>query len=135
MIINRIELAGFRGIRDAVTIDLPPGFAVITGRNGSGKSSICDAIEFALTGQFPGDTAAKEKGESWKDYIWWRGAGAPAKRYVSVSLSRGGDSCRFVRQWNAPDKVEGVEKLYDAAIAPANPLQELVAQASSGMTR
>jgi DNA repair exonuclease SbcCD ATPase subunit len=125
MIISRIELAGFRGIREPVIIDLPSGFVVITGRNGSGKSSICDAIEFGLTGQFPGDTAAKEKGESWKDYIWWRGAGVAIKRYVSITFSRGNETSRFMRQWNAPGKEEGAEKLYDAATSPANPLQEL----------
>ena len=29
---------------------LPPGFAVLNGHNGTGKSTVLDAIDYALTG-------------------------------------------------------------------------------------
>ena len=31
-------------------VAVPPGFMVIVGRNGVGKSTILDAVDFALTG-------------------------------------------------------------------------------------
>ncbi len=67
-----LEVAGFRGVQRTLRLNLPSGFAVITGRNGSGKSSVCDAIEYALTGHVRGSEAAKEKGETWEDYLFIR---------------------------------------------------------------
>ena len=45
-----IEVSGFRGFRNPLRIDLGTGFTVVSGRNGVGKSTLCDAVEFALTG-------------------------------------------------------------------------------------
>ena len=45
-----IEIAGFRGFKDKTRFDLPAGFAVLTGRNGVGKSTVLDAVDFVLTG-------------------------------------------------------------------------------------
>ena len=47
MILEFVELCGFRGFRDKVRVDFGRGFTVITGRNGVGKSTLCDAVEFA----------------------------------------------------------------------------------------
>ncbi len=49
--LTAITVEGFRGIGKTVTLELPagPGLTVITGRNGSGKSSFAEALEFALT--------------------------------------------------------------------------------------
>ncbi|MFI7080233.1 AAA family ATPase [Micromonospora sp. NPDC049903] len=48
-----IEVTGFRGIGPTATLNLvpAPGLTIVTGRNGSGKSSFAEAAEFALTGQ------------------------------------------------------------------------------------
>lgn len=48
-----IEVTGFRGIGPTATLNLVPGpgLTIVTGRNGSGKSSFAEAAEFALTGQ------------------------------------------------------------------------------------
>jgi chromosome segregation protein len=81
-----IRAAGFRGIRDGLEIRVPAGFAVITGRNGSGKSTLCDALEFALTGTLERYASAKEDKESINDYLWWRGEGKPADRYVEIGF-------------------------------------------------
>jgi chromosome segregation protein len=50
MKIAYIELVGFRGFRTKTRFDFPSGFAVITGRNGVGKSTAFDAMDFVLTG-------------------------------------------------------------------------------------
>ena len=43
-----VELAGFRGFRDKTRFQLPAGFTVLTGRNGVGKSTVLDAIDFPV---------------------------------------------------------------------------------------
>ena len=51
MRLNYVEVCGFRGFREKVRIDFGLGFTVITGRNGVGKSTLCDAVEFAILGE------------------------------------------------------------------------------------
>lgn len=48
-----VEVTGFRGIGPTATLNLVPGpgLTIVTGRNGSGKSSFAEAAELALTGQ------------------------------------------------------------------------------------
>jgi recombinational DNA repair ATPase RecF len=48
----RLEIRHFRGIQE---LDLAPGGEnlVLWGTNGSGKSSVADAIDFVLTGRIP----------------------------------------------------------------------------------
>jgi ABC-type hemin transport system ATPase subunit len=50
--LKSVRVAGFRGVGTALTVPLypGPGLTVIAGRNGSGKSSIAEALEMALTG-------------------------------------------------------------------------------------
>ncbi len=52
MFLKRLRVKGFRGIGPEATLDLPvgPGLTVVTGRNGCGKSSFAEALEWALTG-------------------------------------------------------------------------------------
>jgi GNAT superfamily N-acetyltransferase len=47
-----LSVEGFRGIGKKVSVPLRPraGLTVITGRNGSGKSSLAESIELLLTG-------------------------------------------------------------------------------------
>src|SRR5437899_881492 len=88
MRISAVSFSGFRGARGAVSLDLSSSFVVIVGRNGTGKSTICDAIEYALTGELRPDSPHKEKNESIMDYIWWRGSDEPsAGRFVEVQLT------------------------------------------------
>ncbi|MBA4021697.1 MAG: hypothetical protein C0482_04985 [Gordonia sp.] len=51
--LKSITVAGFRGIGPGATLEVSPypGITVISGRNGSGKSSFAEGLEFALTGQ------------------------------------------------------------------------------------
>jgi DNA repair exonuclease SbcCD ATPase subunit len=50
MRLDYVEVCGFRGFREKVRVDFGAGFTVITGRNGVGKSTLCDAVEFAILG-------------------------------------------------------------------------------------
>src|SRR5262245_52619885 len=50
--LRSIVVEGFRGIgpRRSIKLQASPGLTLIVGRNGSGKSSFAEALEFALTG-------------------------------------------------------------------------------------
>ena len=47
--IKQIRIQEFRGIRD-LTLDMQGNNYAVYGPNGTGKSGVVDAIEFALTG-------------------------------------------------------------------------------------
>lgn len=81
-----IEVSGFRGFRDKFRLDIPHGFAVISGRNGVGKSTLIDAVEFALTGTISKYKGEKTDRETIADYLWWRGEGAAASHYVTAGF-------------------------------------------------
>lgn len=86
MRLDYVEVCGFRGFRGKVRVDFGAGFTVISGRNGVGKSTLGDAVEFAISGEiakYAVETAAKE---TVRDYIWWRGEGAPTSHYVTASF-------------------------------------------------
>jgi AAA domain len=62
-----VQVQGFRGIGERVTLALTPqpGFTIISGRNGSGKSSLAEALEVALTGS---TYRWKNKAAQWKEH-------------------------------------------------------------------
>ena len=86
MRLDFVEICGFRGFRENIRIEFGSGFTVISGRNGVGKSTLCDAIEFALTGSIEKYTVEKSAKESLSDYLWWRGKGTPPAHYVTASF-------------------------------------------------
>jgi DNA repair exonuclease SbcCD ATPase subunit len=88
MKLDFVEVCGFRGFREKVRVDFGSGFTVITGRNGVGKSTLCDAVEFALTGSINKYAIEQSAQETLKDYIWWRGDGKAREHYVTVSFRR-----------------------------------------------
>jgi len=86
MKLDFIEVCGFRGFRDKLQVTFGSGFTVITGRNGVGKSTLFDAVEYALTGSIDKYTVEKAAQESLSDYLWWRGAGKADAHYVTASF-------------------------------------------------
>ncbi len=51
--IVKLEIKGFKSFRDHVSLEFVQGFNAITGKNGSGKSNVLDAIRFALGSNSP----------------------------------------------------------------------------------
>lgn len=88
MIVESIQIAGFRGFRDQAEVALAPGFNVIQGANGAGKSTLCDALEFCLTGEITKYAVEKAAKENVHDYIWWRGDVPARDHFVRVSFKR-----------------------------------------------
>lgn len=128
MRLDYVEVCGFRGFREKVRVDFGPGFTVITGRNGVGKSTLCDAVEFAILGEIAKYTVESASKESVRDYIWWRGDGLPSSHYVTASfVDRDGKTFSITRTRDGgadktPSEIE--TKLCQGA-APEDPLRQL----------
>src|SRR5882757_2178970 len=86
MKLDYVELAGFRGFRDKTRFDIPSGFAVLSGRNGTGKSTLLDAVDFALTGTINKFAVKEAKGGGLLDHIWWVGEGTASEHQVTVGF-------------------------------------------------
>lgn len=91
MRLSYVHLHGFRGYREPVRLDFADSFTIVDGRNGVGKSTIFDAVEFALTGTISKYLDAKADGESVADYLWWAGPEGQdqdlSKHFVEVGFS------------------------------------------------
>lgn len=130
MRLKYVELSGFRGYRNLVRIEFGCDFTVIDGRNGVGKSTVFDAIEFALTGTIAKYSDAKADGESVDNYIWWRGSNpGPEERYVKVGFDQNGTIIEVTRTSLRPDEPENlsyiVRLLCDDNISPEFALPQL----------
>jgi DNA repair exonuclease SbcCD ATPase subunit len=86
MKLSFIEIAGFRGFKDKAHFDLPGGFVVITGRNGVGKSTVLDAVDFLFTGTINKYSVKGTKGNGLDDHIWWVGEGTSENHYVAAGF-------------------------------------------------
>ncbi len=86
MKIEFVEIAGFRAFRDKTRFRIPQGFAVFSGRNGVGKSTVLDAIDFALTGTINKFFVKEAKGGGLDRHLWWLGHGKSDGHYVSVGF-------------------------------------------------
>ncbi len=124
-----VDLCGFRGYRKPFRIDFPDGFTIIDGRNGVGKSTIFDAIEFALTGTITKYGDAKANGETVADYFWWTGKEAAQEHYVEVGF-REMDKIVPLRRSRLldadPQELSLLQdSLCEAETAPESPLRQL----------
>src|SRR5215472_2761649 len=81
-----VELSGFRGFREKTRFEFPRGFTVLSGRNGAGKSTVLDAIDYALTGTINKFLVKGAKGGGLDDHIWWVGPEKPESYSVSVGF-------------------------------------------------
>jgi DNA repair exonuclease SbcCD ATPase subunit len=128
MRLDYVEVCGFRGFREKVRVDFGPGFTVITGRNGVGKSTLCDAVEFAILGEIAKYTVESAAKETVRDYIWWRGDGSPTGHYVTASfVDRDGKSFSITRTRDGgADKTPAeIEAQLCQGAAPDEPLRQL----------
>ena len=128
MRIDFLELCGFRGFRDKVRVEFGGGFTIITGRNGVGKSTVCDAVEFAITGSIEKYAVEKAAKESLTDYLWWRGKGKPVAHYVTVSFLSDDDKPFTItrsREGGADRSVEEIHAALCAGPAPDDALRQL----------
>lgn len=126
--IGYIHLSGFRGYREPIKINFLSGFNVISGRNGVGKSTLCDAVEYALTGNLYKYRDAKSSGESAEDYIWWRGPESPSGYFVEVGfVDSSGEthSVRRTRGGEPPILNKLIALMCEEESAPPSPLVQL----------
>jgi energy-coupling factor transporter ATP-binding protein EcfA2 len=100
--LRSITVSGFRGIGPRTTLELNPyrGITVISGRNGSGKSSFAEALEYALTGEsYRFANRAKHWRDSWRNLH----AGEPAAIEVEFAMEpdddRSGSSAALGADW------------------------------------
>jgi chromosome segregation protein len=119
MRISQIEMAGFRGIKDKLTLEVPAGFLVISGQNGTGKSTICDAIEYAITGTISRPGSRAEKGETIDDYIWWRGPGQASAHYASIDIQT--DDGKKFQLKRTPNGLHGIKQDEISSLICSNP--------------
>jgi ABC-type transport system involved in cytochrome c biogenesis ATPase subunit len=94
MFLSAIHVQGFRGIGPASTLALKPsaGLTVVTGGNGSGKSSFAEAAELVVTGDNKRWSAKENNQRLWRD--GWRNLhGTPdGLACVGVDLAIAGES-------------------------------------------
>ena len=100
--LESVTVTGFRGIGPSCELRLHPGpgLTLVVGRNGSGKSSIAEAAEFALTGdslRWSGKTLDWKRG--------WRNlhAGADPRIHVRLRVDGEQQSHTVAVSWSAAD--------------------------------
>jgi len=127
--VSYISLCGFRGFKEPVRIEFALGFNVISGRNGVGKSTLCDAVEYVLTGTIYKYSGAKASGESVEDYIWWRGESKPVENFVEVGFVDDSGNSHVIKRKKGGTEPNELKKLKtlmcDEQIAPPSPLIQL----------
>ncbi|WP_099867304.1 AAA family ATPase [Pararhizobium haloflavum] len=132
MRLSYVHLHGFRGYRKPVRLQFADSFTILDGRNGVGKSTIFDAVEFALTGTISKYLDAKADGESVTDYLWWAGPDELdqdlSKHFVEVGFSNG-DAQFAIRRTPLDPKDFDVrakaEHLFRADAAPREAIAQL----------
>jgi DNA repair exonuclease SbcCD ATPase subunit len=126
MKIRKINLTGYRGVRGLIEIPCGPAFTVICGRNGTGKSSVCDALEFVLTGTLDRYREESERGEKISDYLWWRGKPAVPSHSVVVELEEvGGSVFTLGRVQGSDTRPDQIDRLCVQSLAPSDWVNQL----------
>ncbi|MET8258185.1 AAA family ATPase [Micromonospora sp. NPDC005205] len=122
--LKSVTVAGFRGVGPERTIQIGPGpgFTLVVGRNGSGKSSFAEAAELALTG----DSARwADKTSVWR--TGWRNLHNPDPCWVDVELRVDGVATptRVHRAWPVGAELADAEVTVTSAQGRHADLSEL----------
>lgn len=134
MKLSFIEVCGFRGFRKLTRVDIPTGFAIFTGRNGVGKSTMCDAVEFALTGALSRYTIDDSSNDAAvaaaAPYIWWLGDEPAERQYVAIGfIDDSGNETTVTRSRDAKLEVSSGILLHtllcDSTQAPESAIEQL----------
>lgn len=104
--IKSIRIKHFKAIEDSGVLKLGP-LTVFVGHNGSGKSSIIEAIEFFNTYAVQGIDAAISPWFSY-EHIWWKGAerkirddGKSLTRPLEIQMTGTGSLLKATHKWRA----------------------------------
>ncbi|MEU1986272.1 AAA family ATPase [Nocardia sp. NPDC019395] len=104
--LRAIRIEGFRGIGPETVLEFPPGpgLTLVTGRNGSGKSSFAEAAELVLTGanrRWDGRSAAWREG--------WRNLHRSGPVRIELDLRTDGPpaAVTVAREWAADTPLAG----------------------------
>ncbi len=96
--LESLRVSGFRGVGQAPPLRLSPGagLTLVVGRNGSGKSSLAEALELVLTGdsaRWAGQNAVFREG--------WRNlhSGSPCSIEVQVRPDGSASPSKITRSW------------------------------------
>jgi hypothetical protein len=115
--LKAVTVEGFRGIGPKITLTLQPGpgLTVVTGRNGSGKSSFAEAVELALTGE---NKRWSDRTAVWKD--GWRNLHKKDSTAITVQLIEDGEpgTTTVTREWADGAALDEAQACVEAASVP-----------------
>lgn len=120
--VSSISVCGFRGIGPTATLPLRPGpgLTLVVGRNGCGKSSFAEALEFLLTGR---NFRWHSRTKAWVD--GWRNLHHDGPRSIRAELVVEGKGPLVVsRRWTG-DELEDGETTVVASGEKARPFESL----------
>lgn len=120
MIIRRLVLNNFRRFRHLDLTDLPVGLVGIIGENGSGKSTILEAVGWALYGTYA------LTGRTEKEGVKTQGADSDSNCEVTLEFEMAGDTYKVVR------RLQGKRALAQAFVYK-NGKDEAVAEREDGV--
>ena len=123
--LKAITVEGFRGIGPQVTLTLSPGpgLTLVTGRNGSGKSSFAEAAELALTGdnrRWSGSGHSIERNG-------WRNLHQHETAHIRVEIAEDGKpgTTTVCREWPEDSGLDEASSYVEATDTPRQPLSVL----------
>jgi len=102
--LNSVRVQGFRGIGPGLELKLQPGpgLTLVVGRNGSGKSSLAEALELLLTGR---SARWEDRSSIWKSA--WRNLHDPIQPRILAEFTWSGGKIQLNREWKQDAEMDG----------------------------